>query len=222
MAGHPRTAARVRRTEHPCACSPRSTSSPPPPARSSAPATGSPSTRTASTCSPMPPATTSGSTSTSSGRRPARSAAPSPTATSRCRCVPGSAAQVFALDTPGAKLNYGVNKVRFPAPAAGRLAGPRPRLGRRGHRPAGRQAADAAATRSRSRASPSPPASPRRSSCSCPEPARRQASGRRLRSAGRDPVDHQRRRRVRRPGRRDVEAARRATPAPGRSGPARR
>lgn len=30
--------------------------------------------------------------------------------------VPWLGAQVFALDTPGAKLNYGVNKVRFPAP----------------------------------------------------------------------------------------------------------
>jgi acyl dehydratase len=30
--------------------------------------------------------------------------------------VPFLGAQVFALDTPGAKLNYGVNKVRFPAP----------------------------------------------------------------------------------------------------------
>jgi acyl dehydratase len=30
--------------------------------------------------------------------------------------VPFLGAQVFALETPGAKLNYGVNKVRFPAP----------------------------------------------------------------------------------------------------------
>ena len=30
--------------------------------------------------------------------------------------VPLLGAQVFTLDTPGAKLNYGVNKVRFPAP----------------------------------------------------------------------------------------------------------
>jgi acyl dehydratase len=30
--------------------------------------------------------------------------------------VPLLGSQVFALDTPGAKLNYGVNKVRFPAP----------------------------------------------------------------------------------------------------------
>ena len=30
--------------------------------------------------------------------------------------LPLLGAQVFALETPGAKLNYGVNKVRFPAP----------------------------------------------------------------------------------------------------------
>lgn len=30
--------------------------------------------------------------------------------------LPMLGAQIFALDTPGAKLNYGVNKVRFPAP----------------------------------------------------------------------------------------------------------
>ena len=30
--------------------------------------------------------------------------------------VPWLGSQVFALDTPGAKLNYGVNKVRFPTP----------------------------------------------------------------------------------------------------------
>jgi acyl dehydratase len=30
--------------------------------------------------------------------------------------IPLLGAQVFTLDTPGAKLNYGVNKVRFPAP----------------------------------------------------------------------------------------------------------
>jgi acyl dehydratase len=30
--------------------------------------------------------------------------------------VPFLGAQVFTLDTPGAKLNYGVNKVRFPNP----------------------------------------------------------------------------------------------------------
>ncbi|MGZ5400961.1 MAG: MaoC family dehydratase [Nocardioides sp.] len=30
--------------------------------------------------------------------------------------IPLLGAQVFALETPGAKLNYGVNKVRFPHP----------------------------------------------------------------------------------------------------------
>jgi len=30
--------------------------------------------------------------------------------------IPMLGAQVFALETPGAKLNYGVNKVRFPSP----------------------------------------------------------------------------------------------------------
>ena len=30
--------------------------------------------------------------------------------------VPWLGGEVFALDTPGAKLNYGVNKVRFPHP----------------------------------------------------------------------------------------------------------
>lgn len=30
--------------------------------------------------------------------------------------VPWLGSQVFSLDTPGAKLNYGVNKVRFPSP----------------------------------------------------------------------------------------------------------
>jgi len=30
--------------------------------------------------------------------------------------VPFFGAQIFSLETPGAKLNYGVNKVRFPSP----------------------------------------------------------------------------------------------------------
>ena len=30
--------------------------------------------------------------------------------------VPWLGSQIFSLDTPGAKLNYGVNKVRFPNP----------------------------------------------------------------------------------------------------------
>jgi acyl dehydratase len=30
--------------------------------------------------------------------------------------IPALGAQIYLLDTPGAKLNYGTNKVRFPAP----------------------------------------------------------------------------------------------------------
>ena len=30
--------------------------------------------------------------------------------------VPYFGSQIFRLETPGAKLNYGVNKVRFPSP----------------------------------------------------------------------------------------------------------
>ncbi len=30
--------------------------------------------------------------------------------------VPHFSAQIFSLETPGARLNYGVNKVRFPSP----------------------------------------------------------------------------------------------------------
>ena len=60
--------------------------------------------------------TTSGSTSTSSRRRPVPSAAPSRTATSPSPWSRGSAPRSSALETPGAKLNYGVNKVRFPNP----------------------------------------------------------------------------------------------------------
>ena len=39
--------------------------------------------------------------------------------------VPWLGSSIFALDTPGAKLNYGVNKVRFPNPL---LVGKRIRL----------------------------------------------------------------------------------------------
>ena len=39
--------------------------------------------------------------------------------------IPALGATVFSLDTPGAKLNYGVNKVRFPNPL---LVGKRIRL----------------------------------------------------------------------------------------------
>ena len=56
--------------------------------------------------------------------------------------VPWLGSQVFTLDTPGAKLNYGVNKVRFPSPVP---VGARVRAtvaDRRGHRRLRGQAAD--------------------------------------------------------------------------------
>ena len=83
--------------------------------------------------------------------------------------VPWLGSQVFALETPGAKLNYGVNKVRFPNPVrvGSRVRATRHR--RRGHRHPGRQAARPSKLhRSRSRARTSPPASPRPSSCCSP------------------------------------------------------
>ena len=39
--------------------------------------------------------------------------------------MPWLGSQVFSLETPGAKLNYGLNKVRFPNPVPRRRAGPR-------------------------------------------------------------------------------------------------
>ena len=128
------------------------------------------STRTASTASPTRPATTSGSTSTPSARRPARSAAPSPTATSRSSCSPTSHRRCSRWRRPGAKLNYGAQQGALPAPGAGRQRLRSHVALRRGHRPAGGQAADRSSTRSRSRATTSPPASPSTWCCCSPEP----------------------------------------------------
>ena len=44
--------------------------------------------------------------------------------------------QSFALETPGARLNYGLNKVRFPQPGPGGVTAALPRVLRRRHRPA--------------------------------------------------------------------------------------
>ena len=49
-------------------------------------------------------------------RRKARSRAPSRTATSRCRSRPSVISQVLEIRELTAALNYGLNKVRFPAP----------------------------------------------------------------------------------------------------------
>ena len=54
--------------------------------------------------------------------------------------LPYLGSQVFAFETPGARLNYGAQQGPLPAPGPGRQPGPRARLGRRGHRPPDRQA----------------------------------------------------------------------------------
>lgn len=54
--------------------------------------------------------------------------------------IPYFGAQVFSLDTPGAKLNYGVNKVRFPHPVrVGSRVRAHVSLGEVAEIPAGRQ-----------------------------------------------------------------------------------
>jgi acyl dehydratase len=54
--------------------------------------------------------------------------------------VPYLGAQVFSLETPGAKLNYGVNKVRFPSPVrVGSRIRDRVVLGETTDLPAGKQ-----------------------------------------------------------------------------------
>jgi acyl dehydratase len=54
--------------------------------------------------------------------------------------VPYLGSQVFSLDTPGAKLNYGVNKVRFPHPVlVGKRVRAHVKLGEVTDLPAGKQ-----------------------------------------------------------------------------------
>jgi acyl dehydratase len=54
--------------------------------------------------------------------------------------LPLLGSQVFSLDTPGAKLNYGVNKVRFPHPVrVGKRIRARVAMGEVTEIPAGRQ-----------------------------------------------------------------------------------
>ena len=78
--------------------------------------TGSRSSRSGSTCSPTPPTTTSGSTSTSSGRTPGPFGGPIAHGYLTLSLLPYLGSQVIAFETPGASLNYGLNKVRFPHP----------------------------------------------------------------------------------------------------------
>ena len=73
-------------------------------------------TSSASTSSPTRPATTSGSTSIRRAPRPGPSARPSRTASSPCRCCPRCSPRAFAIADTRMGVNYGLNRVRFPAP----------------------------------------------------------------------------------------------------------
>jgi hypothetical protein len=73
------------------------------------------STSSGSTPSPTRPRTTSGSTSTRSGPPPVRSVGPSHTATSPSLVTP-LFASLLEVEDVCSKLNYGLDKVRFPAP----------------------------------------------------------------------------------------------------------
>ncbi len=54
--------------------------------------------------------------------------------------IPQFTPELFELDTPGAKLNYGVNKVRFPTPSrSARRSGPAARIAEVTDVPAGKQ-----------------------------------------------------------------------------------
>ena len=139
------------------------------PAATSAPATGSRSPRSASTPSPTPPATTSGSTSTPSAPRPRPvRRRRSRTATSRSRCSSRCSPSCW---TSGRQhgVNYGLNKVRFPAPVkVGSRSACRPSSRTSRRSPAACRSPSTA--RSRSRAAASRSASPSRSSASTADP----------------------------------------------------
>ena len=129
-----------------CACSPPSTRSPPPPARSSAPPTGS--TIDQDRVDQFADATGDHQWIHVDVERAKDGPFGGTIAHGylTLSLVPWLGSQVFALETPGAKLNYGVNKVRFPNPVRVGSADPRARHRRRGRRPPRRQAADPEAT----------------------------------------------------------------------------
>ena len=156
------------RSRRPCACSPPSTRWPRPPARSSAPPTGS--TIDQERVEPVrrrhrrPPV--------DPRRRRAGRGRPvrrhhRPRLPHACRWCRASAARCSAGD-PRRQAQLRRQQGAVPATRSGRQRGSAPRVASRGHRPPHRQAADAAATPSRSRARPSPPASPRPSYSCCP------------------------------------------------------
>ena len=181
-------------------------------------------TRSGSTSSPRRPATTSGSTSTSSGRADGPFGGTIAHGYLTLSLVPWLGSQVVrASRPPGAKLNYGVNKVRFPHPVPVASQDPRPRDHRRGRGHPRGQAADRRSTSSRSRARTSRPASPRPSSCclgleawTASSAASSGVTGRHHRST-RDPASRRLRRYAGRRRRRRSRPP--ATPAPARTAP---
>ena len=117
------------------------------------------------TCSPTPPTTTSGSTSTRNGPPPGPFGGTIAHGYLTLSLIPRLSSQIFTMDTPGARLNYGLNKVRFPNPVrvGARVRG-RASLVALDRRP--RPASSSPSpTRSRSRARPSRRVWPRRSCC---------------------------------------------------------
>ena len=100
----------------PCGRSPDSKSSRPPRARRSAPPTGTRSRRTTSTRSPTSPATTSGSTSTSSARKDTPFGGTIAHGYYTLCLAPCPQRPDLQLEGFAFALNYGLNRVRFPAP----------------------------------------------------------------------------------------------------------
>ena len=77
---------------------------------------GSRSTRSASTCSRTPPTTTSGSTSTRSAPAQGPFGGTIAHGYLTVSLIPALSKSIFSVETDGARLNYGLNKVRFPNP----------------------------------------------------------------------------------------------------------
>ncbi len=135
----------------------------------SAPAPGSRSTRTASTPSPTPPTTTSGSTSIRSGPRTARSARTIAHGYLTLALLIPMWTELLDVREARTKVNYGLDKVRFPAPVpVGSKCAPQPGWPRSTRSTAAPRSPSTPS--SSAKAATSPSASPSRSSASTAEP----------------------------------------------------
>ena len=99
-----------------CACSARSRRSKPLPARRSAPPTGSRSPRSGSTSSPRRPTTHQWIHVDQEKAKAGPFGGTIAHGYLTLSLIPWLGNQVFGVETEGAKLNYGLNKVRFPNP----------------------------------------------------------------------------------------------------------